>query len=297
MASTKRVRPIYYAVVLTFVCFFKTSAQEKEPLRMGFLDYAFNAASIQDTKVAVNLYIQKLLEDTRYQSQTVVFQNIEDLRQALKNETIEMASVSGIDFLRLQPDSLVIPISIRTYEDDTILDAYTLLVHKDQGWSSLADLRNKHVRFPPKETLIEMWLDVALAENNLPKATVFFGTVTKDPRPSQSVLSVFFKQADACIVTTRTYNTISQLNPQISQSLVSIAQSPEYLPGMLCFHTKLASEDQEILRQATFNFDNSEEGRQVLKLFKTKQILPFEQIYLKTILELMAKHQKHYGNP
>lgn len=170
-----------------------------------------------------------------------------------------------------------------------------MLVHKDASLTALSDLQNRHIHFPQKQTIGTIWLDVLLAQNNLPRAKQFFHKISPDQRPSQSVLAVFFKKADACIITTRSFQIISELNPQISQILTPIALSPEYLPGLSCFNKKVPLSYREILEQAAVNLGNDTAGQQVLKLFKTKKIIMFKPEYLETIEELLTQHKKYYG--
>jgi ABC-type phosphate/phosphonate transport system substrate-binding protein len=286
------------STLLLCLCFNPIHAQSEETvtLRVGFLEYTIFDVSLEDTRVAINLYLEKVLKGTRFEPETVFFQNIADLRQALQNHTIEMASISSIDFLRLSSQSPLVPSTIRVSEDNSVFNTYTLLVHKDKNWSSLADLQNAHIRFLQKEPISAIWMDVMLAENKLPKAPQFFKKVTKDERASKAVLSVFFNQADACIVTTRNFQIMSELNPQIAQALTSIALSPEYLPGLLCFHKEFSLSDREVLEHATLGLANTEEGKQVLKLFKTKKVIKVTPAHLETISQLLAQYEKYYGS-
>lgn len=275
--------------------FHTVQAQPKKPLRFGFLDYAFTDVSVEDTKVAINLYIQKLLGETHFEPNTIVYQNFDNLYRAVREQTVEMASLSGTDFLKIAPDSLLVPSFTKSYEDGAIYDTYVLLVHKDNATTSLKDLRNTAIRLDKKIDLISIWLNVMLAENNLPEATSFFKKITYDDRPAQSVLAVFFKQSEACVVTRRVFQVLSELNPQISKNLVPILESPQYIPGILCFHAKLPPLDQEILYHAALSFGDSQEGKQVLNLFKTREVVPFKYDFLETIVNLLSRYELYYG--
>jgi len=289
------LRAIVVLCLIIGFSFCNVFAQSKKPLRFGFLDYAFTDVSVEDTKVAINLYIQKLLGKTHFEPKTIVYQNFDNLYKAVRDQTVEMASLSGTDFLKIAPDSLLIPSFTKSYEDGSIYDTYVLLVHKDNATTTLKDLQNTAVRLDKKVDLISIWINVMLAENNLPKATSFFQKITYDDRPAQSVLAVFFKQSEACIVTRRVFQILSELNPQISKDLVPVLESPQYIPGILCFHAKLPPPDQEVLYQAALSFGNSQEGKQVLNLFKTKEVVPFEYEFLETIVNLLSRYEHYYG--
>ncbi|MGA1197596.1 MAG: phosphate/phosphite/phosphonate ABC transporter substrate-binding protein [Candidatus Latescibacterota bacterium] len=268
---------------------------EQMPLPIGFMDYTFSGISKEDTQVAVDFYLQKLFKHTGNIPKAISFNDIEVLRQSLKNKDVLMATLSATDFLRLQPDSLLQPLIVRITKDGSFFDRYVVLVHKNKQWSSLEDLENASLRVQANNDLISKWIQVELAQKKRPSATQFFDTITQDLRPSQSVLAVFFGKSDACIVNTSVFETMSQLNPQISQQLVPIITSPEFLTGFLCAHTDMDPNRKKILTESTLALSQSEDGRQVIRLFKTQDVTLFQESYFKTVLELFDQYKKYYG--
>ena len=270
-------------------------ADEPIPLHIAFMDYTFAEVSKEDTKVAVDFYLQKLLYNTGNKPFAMIFSELDVLKQALQNKDVLMASMSTPDFLRLAPDSLLKPILTRVKTNGDISDTFVILVHKNKNWTALQDLKNPSVRIQQNDILAKYWLQVALARAQHPQALQFFSAIEQDVRPSQSILSVFFGKSDVCVVNTAVFEAMSQLNPQIAQKLVPILTSPKFLTGFLCTHVEMPIERQDVITKASLALSQSEDGRQVIRLFKTKEIVPFQDAYIKTVVDLFDQHKKYYG--
>ena len=51
-------------------------------------------------------------------------------------------------------------------------------------------------------------------------------------KPSQAILPVFFKQAEAALVTRATFDTAVELNPQLGAALRTLSRSPQLIPAV-----------------------------------------------------------------
>jgi ABC-type phosphate/phosphonate transport system substrate-binding protein len=299
--------PSFLLVNLFIIClwFGHAHAQTTRYWRLGFMEYSFTNVPLEDAKIAIEIFATKALENTKFPSQTGqnesialqirVLQTREDIKQALNNNEIDMISLSTIDYLLLSDDKLLVPSTISANEDNKIYNSYILLVPKTKNWTSLSDLQHAHIRIPTREKLIPIWIDVALAEARLPKSTTFFGTIKIDERATQSILAVFFNQADACIVDLQTFQTLSQLNPQISRTLTPIVTSPEFISELMCFHANFSLADRKAFEKSSIELTDSQGGKQILSLFKAKRILRFEPEYIQSLLALFEKYETYYG--
>lgn len=292
------------ANLLMFQWVYNAHAQTTDTLRLGFMEYSFANLPLKDAKIAVEIFAQKTLKNGQFLSQTgvtrtitpqiIVLQTREDIKQALYNDEIDLISLSAIDYLLLSPQKLLVPSIVRTNENDNIYTTYVLIAPKVTNWSSLSDFQHAHLRIPKREKLIPIWIDVTLAEAGFPQSTTFFDTIKMDERPIQSLLAVFFKQADACIVSLQTFQTLSQLNPQISQTLTPIVTSPEFIAELMCFHNNFPLADRQAFENASFKLTNTTEGKQILSLFKAKQILKFKPAHIQSLITLFEKYENHY---
>ena len=287
-----------YIYILTVCLGYFTApicAEEPQLLPFGFMEYTFSDVSIEDTKVAIDHYLQKLFHHTGNKPLAVTFSQLNTLKQALTKHEIDLVSLSSIDFLRLQPDSLLTPFLARVQTNDKLYDTYVLLTHKNKQWKSLTDLENTSLHVLKSDDLGIFWLDVELAKAQRPKANVYFNKITQDNRNPQSILAVFFGKSDACLVNSTTFEAMSKLNPQIGQQLVPLLTSPPFISGFLCTHSNMPLQRRNALRNASLNLPQNSDGQQVIRLFNTKQVIPFEPEYLKTVQDLFTQYQTYYG--
>ena len=115
---------------------------------------------------------------------------------------------------------------------------FVLLVRNDGGIANLAGLRGRNLILheSPQTNLAETWLAVTLAKAGLGAPGNLLSGISKNFRPAQVVLPVYFGKVDACLLTRRTLNTMYELNPQLSRSLRVMAASPVLVHTFFAAH-------------------------------------------------------------
>jgi ABC-type phosphate/phosphonate transport system substrate-binding protein len=104
------------------------------------------------------------------------------------------------------------------------------------------------------------------------------------------LLSVFFGQADAAVVPRGGFATSVELNPQVGRQLTTIATSPTLLPGLLCFRKDLATDQRRLITEASRDLKNHATGRQILMLFKIREVVPFRPDDISELVDLLREH-------
>ena len=82
------------------------------------------------------------------------------------------------------------------------------------------------------------------------------------------ILPVFFRKTDACVVTRRGWETMGELNPQVTLQLRELASSPELVTMVLFFRAGYQSPSRRKVMQALLDMPKSPHGRQILTLFR-----------------------------
>ena len=121
-----------------------------------------------------------------------------------------------------------------------------------------------------------MWLDNCPMKAGLLSHESFFCIITEAPKTANAVLPVFFGQADACLVLERLFDTIAELNPQLRNELVTLANSPPLLMSLTCFTPACSPR----MKQRTLVFGermhHTPKGKQILTLFGLDRAVIFQ---------------------
>ena len=111
-------------------------------------------------------------------------------------------------------------------------------------------------------------------------------------KASQAILPVFFRQADACIVTRRAFEVSAELNPQIAQKLKPIITSPLFADSIVLFRKGYKSDNKKIFIDTALNIKKYPKGKQIMTLFQIGGFAPFKESYLDSVITLMRESGK-----
>ncbi len=136
-----------------------------------------------------------------------------------------------------------------------------------------------------------MWLTVELHNNKLGSKDKFFQEIKEGGLPSHTILSVFFGENDACIVTNIAYKTMVELNPQVSKKLEILQTSPSFIEGLACYSDDfMKMKIKDSMLESVVDFDKYPSGKQIYNLLRVKKLLPFKEEYLNSARELLKEY-------
>jgi ABC-type phosphate/phosphonate transport system substrate-binding protein len=141
-------------------------------------------------------------------------------------------------------------------------------------------------------SLAPAWLETLLASSKLEGPDHLLGRFARSTKIAQTVLPVYFGSADACVVTRRAFDTMSELNPQLRRSLRVLATSPKLQAAVVGCHKDSSDEIKSRLRAAVTGLYNSPSGRQILVLFQSGPMMAMDTSKLRSSVELVAAYEK-----
>lgn len=106
------------------------------------------------------------------------------------------------------------------------------------------------------------------------------------------MLPVFFGQADACLLSSYSYQLMVELNPQIGKELTVLAMSPPLVHAIIAFDRRFDAEQRNKVYQAMLSLQESPKGQQVLSLFGLERLIPGTPAELTASLALLEKHDR-----
>ena len=286
---------------LLFLLFYSSVfAQQKlennnlKPIYVGFSISLFNDVDIRDAEAAIKMWGNELLKNmnSTITPETSIFETSEELISAINNNKVDLVAIPTLDFLAIRNKVKLEPHLITSINGKHGYD-FIVVVKKDKNFHKIEDLKNKIINLPAKTSgrLAKMWLTVFLNDKGI-KIDKFFKEMREFEKPSQALLPVFFNQADVCVIPSMSYNTMLELNPQLKKELVVIETSPILVNGLMCINKLIEPELRKSLLIAASKLGKTPSGKQILNLFKSEDVIVFEEKYLKEIEILTEKFNK-----
>jgi ABC-type phosphate/phosphonate transport system substrate-binding protein len=140
-----------------------------------------------------------------------------------------------------------------------------------------------------------MWLDTFLIKHGTSNSRSLFANIKGVEKISQAVIPVFFKQADACLVPRKGFETMIELNPQLGEQLTIVATSPCYILAGVFFRKDFREDIKNLILQTCLKFNTYPSGKQILTLFKAEAFVPFKSSYFDNLLELIKEYEHLQG--
>jgi phosphonate transport system substrate-binding protein len=274
----------------------KPETGNNETYGVAFLRTMFLNADYNDAKAAIKVYVQNLTDEllTGFTMKPVYFENTDELLRNYSKENLAVISLSSIDYLSYKSKLSLYPVLVNSGKIDP-LENYLILIRKDDNINTIDALADKRIGMLPKENnpIPVMWLNVLLGPAKITKIEKPFNNIITDKTESQLILSLFFGQLNACVVSKTSFETMVEINPQIGKQLKILKSSPGYLRVVSSFTSKFKkSKFSDKLLEHLTSLDNYAAGRQLFTLTKTAKIIPYKEEYLDNVKVLITDYNK-----
>ena len=280
------------------VCLQTGPALSVEVVRVGFSRSVIGNINENDTMAAVKLWSTQLVgrDDFVVNVEPKVYENISDVETALRQHMVDLINLSAADFFDLRHLLDHEQFIVALYGGSITVE-YLLLARKKRRISDIKDLKGGVLRFPlnARTAISTIWLDVKLAETGFQALEQFFGNVVLADKIGDALLPVFFGKADACLVTRNGFDTMAELNPQISHQLRVLAASKKYVPGSLAFRKNYQSELKDVIINNIKTWHQTPAGRQILTMFQMDDLVVHPLELLGPTMELIKEHRQLFG--
>ncbi|MEZ4599663.1 MAG: PhnD/SsuA/transferrin family substrate-binding protein [Syntrophotaleaceae bacterium] len=170
--------------------------------------------------------------------------------------------------LGLKTDSVILPVRA-----DGPTTSYALIVHRSSGIEEAAGLQGRRVIVHEGSgmSLGQGWLEAVLQEG-APKGKRRTADLVLTEKPMKGILEVFFRQADAALISTAAFEVACQMNPQLRQDLKVLKVSPPLIPVVFVFNHRFQGKSRKSVEEAILAFHQTPGGRQVLNMFQSSRM-------------------------
>lgn len=263
--------------------------------RTGFLQNVFADTDPRDAKIVLEMHSREIARDLglNLTAKVVFFSDIGPMLDAIRNGELELASLPSLDYLRIRKKVSLIPSFVGTNIANKGIH-YLVITRKDSGISSFAELKGRSILLPPAATYepARLWLDVLLLKEGKERRDAFFGQVKESPKISKAIMGVFFRQADAAIVTRSGFDVSRQLNPQLDAQLMVLAESPNLCDLVVCMLPGTSKKFRDDLSRSVIRLNDTKTGRQMYTIFQSGGMALFKPEYLDGLEELLREHDR-----
>ncbi len=263
--------------------------------RLAFSEKMFTQVQVEDARVAMKVWMMTIFRERGIPTDPdpKIYDSLEEMLRGSPGKPAEGFGVTAEECWRLRREIKIDRLVVGAI-NGRISEEYVVLTHRDSAIGSLADLRERSliVLENPRMSLAVTWLDTFLLRKGMNKTDKFFKSTTFVNKLSQAVLPVFFRNSDACLVTRRGFQTMSELNPQVGKQLRILEASQELVPIVFAFRADYASPFREQMLVEMKRLPETPTGQQILTLLQTERVEEQPISCLTDTFELLDTHQR-----
>jgi ABC-type phosphate/phosphonate transport system substrate-binding protein len=259
----------------------------------GFSSDIFTLVNLLDARAVTNVMLQEIIDHWAFnlKSQVIIYENMDALRTGILGGNAEIIVMTTPEYFMLKNQIHITPFLTYKIEDRT-LDRMLLVSRTDSGIRSIKQLQKRKIAVfalsNAEIILPSLWLTVQIIKSGGNYQNGHAPFVYRVHKGTNAISDVFFRKADAAVVPEREYFISKELNPQIGTQLSVIDSSKYLLYSVLCYTDKMTAslsryKDRSIqsVIDMMCNANKTENGRQLLSIFRITSFIPFKSEYLK----------------
>ncbi len=274
------------------------SEEKSSNLTLGYSSIIFQDSKPQDANAAIFIWTEEIRKNVytdfrqKVDLSTYIFDSPNEIAAALSEDKADILVLPTPDYFILRQKFDLVP-SLVGIIDNSPYFQFVLLVRKDSGLNSLADLRNRTLSQPKEEfhPLLNFWISGLLEKKFNVDKNHFFNDVRIEEKEHNAVYSLFFNKSDCAIVEKDLFITLCSLNPQLSNSIKILDASPELISLVTVYSKKSEAKVKNILSWLSNNIHNSTEGQNILRLFKVKRLVKVTDKDLQSTKNLIDEYK------
>lgn len=255
-----------------------------EHYNFGYGSDAMNQYSKKDTMVAMEVWIKEIMSNSEDTVHFDFYDDSQKMANDMKSKKLDIAITYGLDFVKYFKKS-DLDNGFTGGMSERNLEYLMLVAHKDSSKEKLLALKNPLIAVQKSEGISKLYAEYYFLKHS-GEENINFLNVRKR---QEALLKVFFKNADAALVTQKTFNFAKELNPQIGRNLIILEQTDIPAGSFGFFRKGIDIQERRKLIDMAVNITDTNRGRQVLDIFQTDKVL-------ETKLEELIPIEKFYND-
>jgi phosphonate transport system substrate-binding protein len=262
------------------------------PLRVAFSPSVVGQINHNDAKASMIAWGKSILASGEYGYagiEPIILERSGRLLDLLQAAEIDAAVVQTNEYVTRPATLTLESVYVGLQNGKTTLQ-YVLLVHQASSITSLAGLKGRSLALHTSTatSLAGPWLDLLFHEAGLGLTEAVFSKIEFPDKASRAVMRVFFRQADAVLVTRTAFETMHELNPQLRKDLRVLASSPELITSFLILRPGFIDTVGQNFERALLNVHETVAGRQAMTVFLTEKLEKHPVSILQPTVDFLA---------
>jgi phosphonate transport system substrate-binding protein len=263
-------------ILSAMLLFLPTAYSDRETFSVSFSSELFSDVNEADALASIRVWADTILNRRGLVQTTTptIFTDQARIRQNLQEGSVDLVGLMPPEFFQLE-DTVALDHLHFTSINGSITEEFLLLVRRDSGIETMADLQHKKIALVDsvRMQMSTLWLETLLLEKYQMNLQEFFGSVRADNKSSRAVLSTFFRQTEACLVSQNSFKMMVELNPQLGKQLHTLEISPAFIPALLCFRSNYDPELKKEVLAGMHALENNISGQQILMVFGAERLV------------------------
>jgi ABC-type phosphate/phosphonate transport system substrate-binding protein len=271
------------------------AAAEGTPVRMAISESVVGEVNLNDARVAMRIWVSRMTQDLNLLIDPKLLATTQEIVDRMRKGQLDAVALNIIEYRLIA--ELLDASQIVSAAGSAGLEQYVILVKQNTGIRQVADLKGRRLCTlkAPKMCVAPAWLATVLEDGHCGPAEQFFGSVTTDAKFSRVVLPVFFGQSDACLTSKRGFDTMCELNPQVSRDLKTLVSSPPMVVEFYIFRRNYQSAYREKVIRAISKLHSTASGQQLATLFQFNQLAVRDGSCLSNALSVLERADRVRG--
>ncbi|MBK7104875.1 MAG: PhnD/SsuA/transferrin family substrate-binding protein [Ignavibacteriae bacterium] len=274
--------------------------QLKKHYTLGMSKELLEGVNVKDARAVLEIWTEMLRQNFKdvEKIDVMLFSKSSDLVDAIAKKDVDIIYTSSVVFKANNLDEKygLEPLVILNTGSNKNFDLY-LFTNSKNKFTNFKNFKDKiiMVQGGKFKVINELWLDLLCLQNGEMDKYKFFKKVEFTEKPMQGVLPVFFGKADVCVISSGSYASIQEMNPQISKSLTKIYERKNLVNEMICLPKDFSKSEKEIILNASINYEKLPNINQLGKILKSLGSYTYSDSAFAGINNLFNDYQKLKG--
>ncbi len=247
--------------------------KDKQVLKFGYFLPSLNDIDSKDIKISLDFWAQEISKNSNLGLKSYFYKDINKMKKDVENKKLDVVTASLL-------------VLAKDFEKDTFQDGFNavgrdpksqntllLLVPKNSSIKTVKDLKHKRIIRSQSNDMEQLFFNTQLQKLFHLDADEFFKKTIYVKNYAKAVLKLFFKKADAALVTQEAYELAAELNPQIKKRLKILKSYNVNLKNAALFRKDIPKHIIDTFLNNALTLHKSARGKQILMVFRADHIV------------------------